>query len=91
MVDEQAEPIYLRLPLLAENEAQREQLFSRMWAAGIGAGRLYEKTLPEIFAPGTSANFPGAQAFARRLLTLPTHYHVSENDVEIMEEILSGF
>jgi dTDP-4-amino-4,6-dideoxygalactose transaminase len=90
-VDEEAWPIYLRLPVLVESEARREELFARMWSAGIGAGRLYEKTLPEIFMPGDSANFPGAQSFARRLLTLPTHYHVSEKELAIMESILSSF
>jgi dTDP-4-amino-4,6-dideoxygalactose transaminase len=87
----QAEPIYLRLPLLAESVDVRERLFERMWSAGIGAGRMYEKTLPEIFAPENQTPNPGAQAFARRLLTLPTHYQVSENDIQIMEEILADF
>jgi perosamine synthetase len=91
IVDEEAWPICLRLPVLVESEERREELFARMWSAGIGAGRLYEKTLPEIFTPQESANFPGAQSFARRLLTLPTHYHVSENEIAIMEKILSGF
>jgi dTDP-4-amino-4,6-dideoxygalactose transaminase len=90
-ITEEADPIYLRLPVLVENEELREQLFKQMWSAGIGAGRLYEKTLPEIFTPKESATFPGAHSFARRLLTLPTHYHVSENEIEIMEEILAGF
>lgn len=88
--EQEAQPIYLRLPLLAESESQREQLFERMWAAGIGAGRMYEKTLPEIFTPQNQVAYPGAEAFARRLLTLPTHYHVSENDIEIMETILAN-
>ena len=90
-IAEEAGPIYLRLPLLAETEERREQLFTRMWSAGIGAGRLYEKTLPEIFSPGESVNFPGAQSFARRLLTLPTHYQVSEQEISVMEEILADF
>jgi perosamine synthetase len=87
----QAEPIYLRLPLLAESWDVRARLFERMWSAGIGAGRMYEKTLPEIFAPEHKAHYPGAESFARRLLTLPTHYQVSENDIQIMEEILTDF
>ncbi|MFN2162240.1 MAG: DegT/DnrJ/EryC1/StrS family aminotransferase [Candidatus Promineifilaceae bacterium] len=89
--DAQAEPIYLRLPLLAESESVRERLFERMWSAGIGVGRMYEKTLPEIFTSDNQAGYPGAQAFAHRLLTLPTHYQVSENDLQIMEEILADF
>ena len=87
----QAEPIYLRLPLLADSESKRERLYEKMWAAGIGAGRMYEKTLPELFIPQAQDAYPGAKAFSRRLLTLPTHYHVSENDIQIMEEILTEF
>jgi dTDP-4-amino-4,6-dideoxygalactose transaminase len=90
-VAEEADPIFLRLPLLVESEALREQLFARMWSAGIGAGRLYEKTLPEIFTPEASASFLGAQSFARRLLTLPTHYHVSEDEIAVMEDIMINF
>jgi dTDP-4-amino-4,6-dideoxygalactose transaminase len=90
-VESEAQPIYLRLPLLAESEDRREQLFEKMWAAGIGAGRMYERTLPEIFAPQSQAVYPGAEAFARGLLTLPTHYHVSDNDIQLMEEILAEF
>jgi dTDP-4-amino-4,6-dideoxygalactose transaminase len=83
--------IFLRLPLLAESEGVRDALFAEMWAAGIGAGRLYEKTLAEIFTPDDAAAYEGATSFARRLLTLPTHYQVSERDIELMEEILAGY
>jgi perosamine synthetase len=89
-VEPAAEPFYLRLPVLAESESRREQLHNQMWAAGIGAGRMYEKTLPAIFDPQNRDAFPGAEAFASRLLTLPTHYHVSENDLQVMGEILNG-
>ena len=89
-VEPEAEPFYLRLPLLAEDEGRREQLFDDLWAAGIGVGRMYEKTLPAIFDPGNRDAFPSAEAFARRLLTLPTHYHVTEHDIQIMEKILHG-
>jgi perosamine synthetase len=90
-VEKEANPIYLRLPLLAESEALREGLFAQMWSTGIGVGRLYEKTLPEIFNHEDQANFPGAHSFAHRLMTLPTHYHVTENDIAIMEEVLANF
>jgi dTDP-4-amino-4,6-dideoxygalactose transaminase len=86
-----AEAIFLRLPLLATNEEQREALYKKMWAAGIGAGRMYEKTLPAIFQTAGRATYPGAEDFARRLLTLPTHYHVTQDDIEIMRQILAGF
>lgn len=106
-ISESADPIYLRFPLIAESKRQREQLFKEFWAAGIGAGRLYEATLPSIYAvdgvgrgqdailsygdkqEATSyGSFPGAEAVAGRLLTLPTHHYVTDNDLQIMSRIL---
>jgi len=97
-----AQPIYVRLPLLARDQAQREDLVVRLRRAGIGAGRLYGQTLAEILrhaptdphAPafsqstGAAADFPGATEIAQRLLTLPTHPYVQENDLEVMLSVL---
>lgn len=80
-VAEAAEPIYLRLPLLTRDEATREQLFARLWAAGIGVGRMYERTLPALFPQAGNGRFPGAERIARCLLTLPTHSYVTRSDV----------
>ena len=92
----------MRLPLLARDQAQREDLVVRLRRAGIGAGRLYGQTLAEILrhaptdphAPafsqstGAAADFPGATEIAQRLLTLPTHPYVQENDLEVMLSVL---
>ncbi len=97
-----APPIYVRLPLLARDHAQREELVARLRRAGIGAGRLYGHTLADILrrlpssgstaalsqAAGTAADFPGATEMARRLLTLPTHPYVQEKDLEVMLSVL---
>lgn len=85
-----AEPVFLRLPVLAADMEQREALLAKLWSAGIGVGRMYERTLPSIFTPNREDAFPGASAFARRLLTLPTHYHVSADDLAYMESVLSA-
>jgi dTDP-4-amino-4,6-dideoxygalactose transaminase len=90
-ISEAAEPFYLRFPLFAENEEQREMLYDQFWSAGIGAGRLYEKSLPSLLSPDEPASFPGAEAVASRLLTLPTHHYVTDNDIQIMSEILLKF
>ena len=89
-IDNKAQPIFLRYPLLATSEEERESLYEALWAAGIGAGRLYEKSLPAIFTPGKQASFPGAEAIARRLLTLPTHHQVTGNDIRNIDAILSA-
>jgi len=103
-----AEPIFLRFPLITKTEHQREKLFKKFWEVGIGAGRLYEVTLPSIYAvdhvgQGQNANlssgnkldaapyasYPGAEAVAGRLLTLPTHHYVTEEDLQTMSGILA--
>ncbi len=91
LIAEASEPFYLRFPLLAESEEQRESLHEQLWSAGIGAGRLYERTLPSIFFPEDKASFPGAEAVAGQLLTLPTHHHVTEQDIKLMLAILQDF
>ena len=85
------ESIFLRFPLLADSEELRERLYNQLWAAGIGAGRLYEQTLPTIFSTTDTASYPGAEAVAGRLLTLPTHHYVTSDDLQTMCEILLNF
>jgi dTDP-4-amino-4,6-dideoxygalactose transaminase len=89
-VAEKAEPIFLRYPLLAASEEERESLYEALWAAGMGVGRLYEKSLPAIFKPGTQASFAGAETIARRLLTLPTHHNVTGDDIINVKVVASA-
>jgi len=84
-----ATAIYLRLPVLVATEALREQLFQRLWAAGIGVGRMYARTLAEFFPALNLAPYPGAQQIARRLLTLPTHHFVCPRDIDRIGEIFA--
>ena len=77
-----AEPIYLRLPVLADTAERREQLYDTLWNANIGVGRMYRYTLPEIFPQLGSPRCRGAEQVARRLLTLPTHHHLTDKDIE---------
>ena len=88
-VSPQAEPIFLRLPLMADSKTQREALFNDLWAAGIGVGRMYEKTMLELF-PGRKlvGNGAGAERIARCLFTLPTHDYVQVQDIERMQALL---
>ena len=77
---EAAGSIYLRLPLIVDNEERRERLLRRSGAAGIGAGRMYRHSLPELFPQLATRNYAGAAAVARRLLTLPTHHYLTHVD-----------
>jgi hypothetical protein len=87
-------PRLWRYPLLLESEASRDRLFRKLWGAGLGASRLYRRTLGELpsTAPHVRARrHPVAQAFARRLLTLPIHSDVQTTDLEKIESTLRAF
>lgn len=85
-----AEPIYLRFPIIARDKQQREALYEQFWSQGIGAGRLYEETLPHIFNHQKEGAYPGAERIAGCLLTLPTHHYVMDNDLQAMCTILAS-
>lgn len=82
-----AEPIYLRLPVLVADESHRERLYHALWAADIGAGRMYRRPLSNIFPRLAQEPYPGAGFVARHLLTLPTHHYLSREDVERIAHI----
>jgi dTDP-4-amino-4,6-dideoxygalactose transaminase len=80
--DPEGEPIYLRLPVVVDSQERREALLARLWAAGVGAGRMYRYPLSQIFPVLADRPLPGAEALAGRLLTLPTHHYLGQNDLE---------
>ena len=82
-----AEPIYLRLPIIVAGTERRERLFRQLWAAGIGAGRMYEQPLSEIFPQLAVEPYPGAEYVARHLLTLPTHHYLTDTDVARIAQV----
>ncbi len=80
---------YLRFPLIAPNEALRDQAVRELRAAGIGATAFYPSAVCDI--PGIEAHMatpdyhcPAAEDLSRRLLTLPTHAYVTEKDLQTM-------
>jgi dTDP-4-amino-4,6-dideoxygalactose transaminase len=74
--------IYLRLPLVVEEAGRADKLQARLAAAGIGAGRMYRRTLDEIFPQLRGPALPGATQVARGLLTLPTNHYVHSRDIQ---------
>ncbi|MFB3921509.1 MAG: aminotransferase class V-fold PLP-dependent enzyme [Terriglobia bacterium] len=90
---EGVEPNYIRFPLLARDEATRERAVRLLRHAGIGAGPFYPGAvcdIPRIAAHAVPENFhrPAAEDTSHRLLTLPTHPYVGENDVRRMIDTL---
>ncbi len=72
----------LRLALTAESPQLRDALVDALCSAGLGASRLYGRSLPQI--DGVPAQFrgdgpyPAADRLAKHLFTLPTHAGVDE-------------
>lgn len=82
----------LRYPLLIEKK-RRERLYSELQQHGLGASRMYPAVLPEIAGLGKvlqQEEFPRAKSFAERILTFPTHAHVSGADIDKISQVLSG-
>ena len=75
--------IFLRFPfVLTADAGPADRLQRRLADAGIGAGRMYRRTLAEIFPALGSGFYPGAERMARGLLTLPTNHYVRPEDID---------
>ena len=81
----EAEPIFLRLPIVLEDEKRVEKIFDGLSQAGIGVSRSYSRTIPDLYAndfPSHGKEYPGASQLAACLLTLPTHAYLREEDID---------
>lgn len=82
----------LRFPVLFARSDLRDRALRRLRRRGLGGTVLYGRPLSQI--PGASGrvtgtgNYPGAQCFAIRLLTLPVHAQVSAAHIQAMHEVL---
>jgi dTDP-4-amino-4,6-dideoxygalactose transaminase len=86
--------IYLRLPVLAADQAVRDRAIRRLRKGGITATTMYPSTIRDI--PGIESRlasleneYPGGKQVVMRLFTLPTHAYVSQVDSDRMITILS--
>ena len=83
----------LRYPLLIQAEC-RDRVYHRLRNAGLGPSRLYPSSLPRIHGLEHllqgQGDFPAADAFARRMLTLPTHEGVRKADIGKIRAILDA-
>jgi dTDP-4-amino-4,6-dideoxygalactose transaminase len=86
-VTEKAVPIYLRMPVVIDSYSRSEQLVRVLWQANIGVGRMYGRTLPQLFPQYAALPTPGADHIAECLLTLPTHHFLAEADISRILEI----
>jgi perosamine synthetase len=85
--------IYLRLPVLARNRAERDRAILTLAKNGIKASAMYPSTIRHI--PGIEKylavldnDFDGAQTVVDQLFTLPTHPYVKHRDIDRIVECL---
>ncbi|MCW8910058.1 MAG: DegT/DnrJ/EryC1/StrS family aminotransferase [Gammaproteobacteria bacterium] len=87
-------PNLIRYPVLANSKNQRDQLFSKLEMAGLGASKMYEKPLNKIKGLEEfflhQGEYPNAELFADTLLTLPTHRYVTLSCIKKIKAILRG-
>jgi dTDP-4-amino-4,6-dideoxygalactose transaminase len=83
----------LRYPLLVD-AVVRDQLYHKLRRKGLGASVMYPSALPAVSGLETLLHdqgaFPVAEAFAARLLTLPTHAGVGQRDIAKMQRLFDG-
>lgn len=76
--------VYLRLPLLMRSKQAKEALCRKSAAQGLGISSLYPcavKQIAELSGALSSQQVPESTRIAERLVTLPTHELVSDNDL----------
>lgn len=83
---------HLRLPLLAQDRAHRDELIRLLDAQGCGATRFYAAPLHRIDSLpvqiSSQGPFPNASRLADRLLTLPTHDYVTESVADRVSAVI---
>jgi dTDP-4-amino-4,6-dideoxygalactose transaminase len=88
-------PIYLRLPVLARNSGERDNVIAALNRAGVKSSAMYPSTIRRIkgiekYLSNMDDDFEGAQAVVERLFTLPTHHFVKDRDVDKIMDCLKA-
>lgn len=91
--DRWAGQVALRYALLAPDRGTRNKAIEALNNEGIGANAFYKRPLPDIegvsdVLVGSIGDYPNAESFADRLLTLPSHEDVIDRDISIIAATL---
>jgi len=81
---------YLRLPIVAATLQEKERLFALSQKRGLGLAVAYPtpvNEIPELRSAFDGQRFPGARMVAERLLTLPTHHWLTDDDRRAIAEL----
>jgi dTDP-4-amino-4,6-dideoxygalactose transaminase len=89
-----AVPAYLRFPVIAASPEKRDAICEKLASAGLGASSNYPTGIAEIpeleITQEQKADCRQGCELARRILTLPTHTYVSDQDIEAIAGLLGG-
>jgi hypothetical protein len=80
---------YLRLPVFLASRGERDRICALSRQRGLGIGIAYPtpvSEIPEIRFAFDGQRFPAAQEVAERLLTIPTHHWLSDEDKSAIAE-----
>jgi len=81
--------VFNRLPILFQEPLKVDAAEKKLLAAGIEASRMYLEPLHHMFELGyKKEEFPNAVYFSERLLTLPVHPLVRQQDLERIVEVI---
>jgi perosamine synthetase len=93
-IPDDTQPIFLRVPLLANQPPSRDRALRELLQAGISATPFYPSAICDI--PGIAEYMavphfhrPQAEELSRRLLTIPTHQFMRAKDFQRIAVILS--
>lgn len=81
---------YLRVPLLAPTPGAKEKLHALAQVRGLGVSAAYPTAvsdIPQIRDAFRGQRFPAAEHVAARLVTIPTHQWVSEQDRQAIADL----
>ncbi len=79
------QPVYLRLPIMMKNKKVKEKLCALSDEKGLGINPLYPtaiQAIKELQDRVETKEFPGSERVAERLVTLPVHHRVRNQDRE---------
>jgi perosamine synthetase len=80
----------LRLPLLASSAREKQRLYAASTSRGLGISPAYPTSIdeiPEMRAAVEGRTFPSATKVASRLVTLPTHQWLLEQDKQALVDL----
>lgn len=87
-ISENRSHVYHQYTILLDKEMQRDQFIASLRDKGVGAGIYYPKplhTYPHIAKLGYKfGDFPVAEDLAARVVSLPVHPKVTDEDIEII-------